>query len=39
MTFHGNSNKNNRLHHLYGIYDKEDDGLFKYGQNPRGNLD
>ncbi|MDZ7878650.1 MAG: hypothetical protein U5L45_13305 [Saprospiraceae bacterium] len=31
MFFHGNSNKNDKLHHLYGIYDKEDDGLFKYG--------
>ena len=31
MFFHGNSNKNNRPHHLYAIYDKEDDSLFKYG--------
>ena len=31
MLFHGNSNKNNKPHHLYAIYDKEDDGLFKYG--------
>ena len=31
MIFHGNSNQNTKPHHLYGIYDKEDDGLFKYG--------
>lgn len=29
--FHGNSNKNNKLHHLYEIRDSEDDDVFKYG--------
>ena len=31
MAFHGNSNKNDNPHHLYGIYDKVDESLFKYG--------
>jgi hypothetical protein len=31
MPIHGNSNKNTKLHHLYAIYDKEKDDLFKYG--------
>ncbi len=31
MLIHGNSNKNTKPHHLYGIYDKEQDDLFKYG--------
>ena len=31
MKFHGNSNKNNKEHHLYGVYDSEEDDLFKYG--------
>lgn len=29
--FHGNSNKNNRLHHLYEIRDSTDDDIFKFG--------
>jgi len=31
MSEHGNSNKNNRLHHLYEIRDSVDDDVFKYG--------
>ncbi len=31
MPVHGNSNKNAKPHHLYAIYDKEKDDLFKYG--------
>ena len=31
MAIHGNSNTNNRLHHLYEIRDSEDDEVFKYG--------
>jgi hypothetical protein len=31
MLFHGNSNKNQKKQHLYAIYDKEKDNLFKYG--------
>lgn len=31
MHLHGNSNKNQKPHHLYGIYDKKKDNLFKYG--------
>jgi hypothetical protein len=31
MRFHGNSNKNDKEHHLYGIYDEEENDLFKYG--------
>lgn len=31
MTVHGNSNQNNKPHHLYAIYDKERDEVFKYG--------
>ncbi|MFM9949819.1 MAG: hypothetical protein ACKV1O_17920 [Saprospiraceae bacterium] len=31
MSEHGNSNKNNKPHHLYEIRDSVDDGLFKYG--------
>ena len=31
MSIHGNSNKNAKPHHLYAIYDKEKDDLFKYG--------
>jgi hypothetical protein len=31
MLIHGNSNKNTKPHHLYAIYDKEKDDLFKYG--------
>lgn len=28
---HGNSRNNTKPHHLYAIYDKQKDGLFKYG--------
>ena len=31
MKIHGNSRQNEKLHHLYGIYDEEDKSLFKYG--------
>ncbi|MBL7795851.1 MAG: hypothetical protein JNJ90_05040 [Saprospiraceae bacterium] len=31
MAFHGNSNKNQKEHHLYSIYDKEENDVFKYG--------
>lgn len=31
MEPHGNSNQNNKLHHLYEIRDSEDDEVFKYG--------
>lgn len=31
MSEHGNSNKNNKPHHLYEIRDSEDDDVFKYG--------
>ncbi len=31
MKFHGNSNKNEKEHHLYVIYDEEEDDVFKYG--------
>lgn len=31
MSEHGNSNKNNKLHHLYEIKDSVDDDVFKYG--------
>jgi hypothetical protein len=31
MKPHGNSNKNEREHHLYAIYDKEENDVFKYG--------
>ncbi len=31
MSFHGNSRKNTREHHLYAIYDKEKNDIFKYG--------
>jgi hypothetical protein len=31
MSEHGNSNKNNKLHHLYEIRDSVDDDVFKYG--------
>jgi len=30
-VFHGNSNKNNKLHHLYEIRDSTDDDVFKFG--------
>lgn len=29
--FHGNSNQNNKQHHLYEIRDSVDDDVFKYG--------
>jgi URI fold toxin 2 len=28
---HGNSHQNNNQHHLYEIWDKEDEEVFKYG--------
>lgn len=31
MGFHGNSKHNEKEHHLYAIYDKEDNDVFKYG--------
>lgn len=31
MGFHGNSRKNKKKHHLYAIYDNEEDDIFKYG--------
>lgn len=31
MSEHGNSNKNNKPHHLYEIRDSVDDEVFKYG--------
>lgn len=31
MGFHGNSKQNEKEHHLYAIYDKEDNDVFKYG--------
>ena len=31
MSFHGNSRKNNREHHLYAIRDEEEKDIFKYG--------
>jgi URI fold toxin 2 len=31
MSFHGNSKLNDNPHHLYEIFDKEEDTVFKYG--------
>jgi len=31
MGFHGNSKQNEKEHHLYSIYDKEENDVFKYG--------
>ncbi|MEI6409758.1 MAG: hypothetical protein WCR52_10270 [Bacteroidota bacterium] len=31
MALHGNSNKNDKPHHLYEIRDSEEDDVFKYG--------
>lgn len=31
MPVHGNSRKNNKDHHLYAIFDEDENGLFKYG--------
>lgn len=31
MNFHGNSNRNNKPHHLYEIVDEEKKDTFKYG--------
>jgi hypothetical protein len=28
---HGNSNQNNRSHHLYEIWDRQEEEVFKYG--------
>ena len=31
MKPHGNSYQNNKAHHVYVIYDKQDDVVYKYG--------
>jgi URI fold toxin 2 len=31
MNFHGNSNQNNKIHHLYVLDDAEENDIFKYG--------
>jgi len=31
MQLHGNSNDNDKEHHLYAIYDNEESDVFKYG--------
>ena len=31
MTPHGNSYKNTKPHHLYVIFDKQEDDIYKYG--------
>jgi hypothetical protein len=31
MQPHGNSYKNQKPHHVYVVYDKQDDDIFKYG--------
>ncbi len=31
MAFHGNSRQNHKPHHLYEIFDKQADDVFKYG--------
>jgi URI fold toxin 2 len=31
MSFHGNSKRNEKLHHLYVIDDAEENDIFKYG--------
>lgn len=31
MKVHGNSNKNENLHHLYEIWDKKEKDVYKYG--------
>lgn len=31
MGFHGNSRDNPKAHHLYAIYDTEENDIFKYG--------
>ena len=31
MSLHGNSIQNDKKHHLYVIYDSEEDDVFKYG--------
>lgn len=31
MSPHGNSKKSKKQHHLYAIYDKEENDVFKYG--------
>ena len=35
MDFHGNSRKNKKKHHLYAIYDTEENDVFKYGISDR----
>ncbi len=31
MSFHGNSKQNQLIHHLYAIFDYEENFIFKYG--------
>lgn len=31
MSFHGNSKQNPNEHHLYALYDTEENDIFKYG--------
>jgi hypothetical protein len=31
MSFHGNSKQNPKIHHLYVLYDIEENDIFKYG--------
>jgi URI fold toxin 2 len=31
MAIHGNSKKNIKEHHVYAIYDAEEEDVFKYG--------
>ena len=31
MIPHGNSYKNKKLHHVYVIFDKQEDDIYKYG--------
>lgn len=35
MKFHGNSKQNNKEHHLYGVFDSEENDVFKYGINDK----
>ncbi|HRI61896.1 MAG TPA: hypothetical protein PK228_19290 [Saprospiraceae bacterium] len=39
MSFHGNSKKNTKVHHLYLVHDTEENDIFKYGisDKPIGN--
>jgi hypothetical protein len=31
MEPHGNSYQNNKLHHIYVVFDKQEDDIYKYG--------